>query len=318
VNVAHDHDRDRPHTAAEPSHHHGVTADADRRYLTLALGLILAFIVGEVAAAAVSGSLALFADAGHMLIDAVALGGALVAIALARRPAQGSWTFGLERAEILSAAGNGVTLLVVAALIGFEAVRRLIEPPQVEGLVVLVVALVGVVVNLAATASLARANRSSLNVEGAFQHILTDLYAFAATAVAGAVIVTTGFRRADPIASLVVVALMLRAAAGLLRASGRVLLEAAPEHVDLTEVRSHLLDAPHVVAVHDLHVVTITSGLPVLTAHVVVSDECFATGAAGRVLDELQGCLAGHFDVEHSTFQLEPSGHDDHEAGTHL
>ena len=181
----------------------------------------------------------------------------------------------------------------------------------------LVVALVGVVVNLVAAWVLAKANRSSLNVQGAYQHILTDLYGFIGTAIAGVVIIITGYDRVDAVASLVVVVLMLRAAHGLLRDSGRVLLEAAPEGVDLDEIRWHLLENEHVHDVHDLHVWTVTSGLPTLSAHVVIDDSCFGDDHAPRLLDELQACLVGHFDVEHSTFQFEPAGHAQHEPGTH-
>jgi cobalt-zinc-cadmium efflux system protein len=164
---------------------------------------------------------------------------------------------------------------------------------------------------------LAKAGRSSLNVEGAFKHIVTDLYAFIATAIAGIVILATGFRRADAIASLIVVALMLRAAWGLLRDSGRILLEAAPERVDLADLRGHLLETPHVTDVHDLHAWTVTSDLPALSAHIVVTDDCFTSGHCPQILDQIQTCLAGHFDVEHSTFQLEPAGHAAHETGAH-
>ena len=181
----------------------------------------------------------------------------------------------------------------------------------------LTVALIGVVVNVAATWVLAKANRSSLNVEGAFQHILTDLYAFIGTAVAGLVIVLTGYTRADAIASLLVAGLMLRAAWGLLRDSGRVLLEAAPDRVCLAEVRNHMLDLPEVNSVHDLHAWTVTSDHPALSAHVVVEETCFLNGQIPQVLDRLQHCLAGHFDVEHSTFQLEPASHGTHEIGAH-
>jgi cobalt-zinc-cadmium efflux system protein len=198
-----------------------------------------------------------------------------------------------------------------------EAVRRLIHPPAVAGGAVLTVALIGVVVNVAATWALARANRSNLNVEGAFQHILTDLYAFIGTAVAGVVILLTGYTRADAIASLLVAVLMLRAAWGLLRDSGRILLEAAPAHVSLTAVRDHMLELPEVSAVHDLHAWTVTSDQPALSAHVVITDTCFSNGDAPRVLDRLQQCLTGHFDVQHSTFQLEPAGHQVHETGAH-
>lgn len=274
-------------------------------------------MAAEIAIALISGSLALIADAGHMLTDAGAIAAAIAAARLARRPARGAWTFGLKRAEILSAAANGVTLLVLAAIIGYEAVHRLLDPPAVQGLPVLVVALAGVAVNLAVTWILAKADRTSLNVEGAFQHILTDLYAFLGTAAAGLVIYLAGYMRADPIASLLVCALMLRAAWVLLRDSGRVLLQAAPDDVDIADVRSHILEVPHVLDVHDLHAWTLTSQLPVLSAHIVVTEACFTTGCAGHVLDHLQDCLDGHFDVEHSTFQLEPAGHDDHEYAVH-
>jgi cobalt-zinc-cadmium efflux system protein len=279
--------------------------------------LIVAFMVVEVVVALASGSLALLSDAGHMLTDAGAIGASLWAIRLAARPASGAWTFGWKRAEILSAAVNGVTLLVVGALVAFEAIRRLIQPPPVAGGPVLVVALLGVVVNLVAAWFLAKANRSSLNVEGAFQHILTDLYGFIATFIAGVVIVLTGFTRADAIASLFVVALMFRAAWGLLRDSGRVLLEAAPVGTDLDAIRGHLGANEHVIDVHDLHVWTVTSDLPALSAHVVIDDGCFLDGHAPELLDEMQACLVGHFDVEHSTFQFEPASHAEHEHEPH-
>lgn len=266
---------------------------------------------------AVSGSLALLSDAGHMLSDVGAIGASLWAISLAARPATGVWTFGWKRAEILSAAGNGITLLVVSGIVGFEAIRRLFDPPAVDGGPVLVVALGGVAVNILAAWILAKANRSSLNVEGAYQHILTDLYGFIGTVIAGIIILTTGYTRADSIASLVVVGLMLHAAWGLLRDSGRVLLEAAPEGMDLDQVRAHVMESEHVHDVHDLHVWTITSNLPTLSAHVVIDDSCFTDGHAPRLLDELQSCLGGHFDVEHSTFQLEPASHADHESEMH-
>ena len=304
-------------TIVRSRHTHGVSADADTRYLSIALALIVGFMVVEVVVALTSGSLALLSDAGHMLTDAGAIGASLWAIRLAARPATGSWTFGWKRAEILSAAGNGITLLVVGALVAFEAIRRLLDPPPVQGTPVLVVALLGVVVNLAAAWVLARANRSSLNVEGAFQHILTDLYAFVATFVAGVVIVATGFARADAIASLVVVVLMFHAAWGLLRDSGRILLEAAPAGVDLDQIRDHLRENAHVLDVHDLHVWTVTSDLPALSAHVVVDDDCFHDGHTPQLLDQMQDCLVGHFDVEHSTFQFEPASHGDHEHHDH-
>lgn len=304
-----------PHRHA--GHSHGVSANANVRYLGVALGLIVAFMIVEVIVAVVSGSLVLLADAGHMLTDAAAIAASLWAIRLAARPATEVWTFGLKRAEILSAAGNGITLLVMAAVITVEAIQRLIHPPAVSGGPVLVVAIVGVLVNVAATWVLAKANRSTLNVEGAFQHILTDLYAFIGTAVAGVIILLTGYTRADAFASLLVAALMLRAAWGLLRDSGRILLEATPERVALNKVRDHMLDLPEVSGVHDLHAWTVTSDQHALSAHVVIDQVCFLNGFAPQVLDRLQQCLAGHFDVEHSTFQLEPAGHQTHEAGAH-
>jgi cobalt-zinc-cadmium efflux system protein len=298
-------------------HGHGVSPGADRRYLIIALALIIGFMFVEVVVAVVSGSLALISDAGHMLTDAGAIGASLWAIRLAARPARGAWTFGWKPAEILSAAVNGITLLVVGALVGFEAIRRLIQPPPVAGGPVLVVALLGVVVNLVAAWVLAKANRSSLNVHGAYRHILTDLYGFIATFIAGVVIVFTGFVRADAIASLIVVALMFHAAWGLLRDSGRVLFEAAPVGTDLDAIRDHLATNEHVIDVHDLHVWTVTSNLPALSAHVVIDDGCFHDGHAPRLLDEVQACLVGHFDVEHSTFQFEPAGHTEHEHDAH-
>ena len=308
---------ERPPVAGHAGHSHGVAADANLRYLFVALGLVVGLMIIEVVVAIASGSLALLADAGHMLTDAGAIAGSLWAIRLAARPAAGVWTFGLKRAEILSAAINGITLLVVAMLIGVESIGRLIDPPPVDGGPVLIVAIVGVVVNVVATWVLSKANRTSLNIEGAFQHVLSDLYAFIGTAIAGVVILTTGYLRADAIASLVVVGLMLRAAWGLLRDSGRILLEAAPESVALEEVRSHMQELPEVLGVHDLHVWTVTSDLPALSAHVVISDACFTNGRSPVILDHLQDCLHGHFDVEHSTFQLEPAGHRTHEAGRH-
>ena len=300
-------------------HHHsgGHSAAGDRRALTVVLVLLIAFMAFEVGAAVASNSVVLLADAGHMLVDVGAIAGSLVAIRLAARPETGSHTYGLKRAEILAAAANGVTLLIVSALVTYDAVSRLVHPSQVDGVVLIVVAAVGVVVNLAATLTMARANRQSLNVEGAYRHILTDLYGFAGTLIAGVVIVVWGFDRADSIASLVVVLLMVQAAVALLRPALHILLEATPEGIDLQEVRRHLLELPEVTSVHDLHAWTLTSSLPILTAHVVVTEECFTSGEAGRVLDHLQDCLSGHFDVAHSTLQFEAAGHVEHEVGGH-
>ncbi len=292
-------------------------AGSDRRYLTLALALLAAFMLGEVATAIVSGSLALLSDAGHMLSDLMAITAALWASRLAARPPAGAWTFGWKRAEILAAAANGIALLVVGGIVTTEAIGRLIHAPKVDGGPVVIVALVGIVVNVAAAWVLARADRSSLNMQGAFRHVLTDLYGFIGTIIAGGIILATGFTRADAIASLIVVGLMVKAAWELLRDSGRILFEAAPKTTNLDEVRSHLLATEHVRDLHDLHAWTVTSGLPALSAHIVIEDSCFSDGHAPRLLDKLQACLAGHFDIEHSTFQLEAAAHVGHETGTH-
>jgi cobalt-zinc-cadmium efflux system protein len=284
-------------------HDHGHTHvhTDDARRLTLALALILGLMAAEVVAGIVADSLALLSDAAHMLTDAAAIALALFAARIARRPARGGFTFGFRRAEILSAQLNGATLVALALVIVVEGIRRLFDPPDVEGGVVLVVAIAGIVVNLAATAVLAGAERRSLNVEGAFQHVLTDLFAFVATAVAGAVVLLTDFSRADGIAALVVAALMLRSGYGLLRESGRVLLEAAPRDLDPEEIGRALAAQNHVVEVHDLHVWEVTSGFPAISAHVTVGAGC-DTQAHRRQLAEL---LSERFGVAHSTLQVE-------------
>src|SRR5438067_1782114 len=299
-------------------HSHESNPDRDVRLLLAAAGLLLLFMAAEIGVAVAASSLALLADAGHMLTDVLALLMAVAAARLAQRPASGVWTFGLGRLEVLSAAVNGVTLLVVAAVVAVEAIRRLFHPLDVGGIPMAITAAAGLGVNLVATMLLSRADRRSLNIAGAFAHVMTDAAAFAATGVAGLIIIGTGWHRADPVASLVVVALMLVASAKLLRHSGVVLLEAAPEHVDLIVLREHLLETgDEVLDVHDLHAWTVGTGLPAVSAHVVVADRCFEDGQAARLLDELQSCLAGHFDVEHSTFQFELAGHTEHEPGTH-
>lgn len=289
----------------------------DDRLLVVATGLLATFLVAEVSVALAYHSLALLADAGHMVTDVIALGATVVAARLARRPAVGHWTFGLARAEVLSAAVNGITLVVVAGLVLAEAIRRLVTPAHPSGLAMVVIGLAGVLTDGAAAILLSRTGRRSMNVTSAMAHVVTDAFGFAAAIVAGLVIAATGWRRADPVASLVLVVVLIRVARSLLAASGRVLLEAAPTDVDMALVREHLLGASYVVDVHDLHVWTVTSGLPALSVHVVIADECFEAGRAPRLLDELQACLAGHFDVEHSTFQLEPAGHSDHELALH-
>ncbi len=299
------------------SHAHAITGDGDIRYLLLALSLVTVFLVAEVLAAFFGRSLALLADGGHMLTDVAALGMSAWAVRLAKRPSEGRWTFGLKRAEILSAAVNGVTLIAIALLIAVEAIQRLVTPQHVNGAVVLTVALVGAAVNVAVAAVLSRSNRTSLNIRGAYAHILTDLYAFIGTAVAGLIIILTKWNRADPIASLFVVLLMIWTAWGLLRDAGKILLQASPDSLDLIHVRSHLSEVEHVLDIHDLHAWTVTSGQTTLSAHVVVEDHCFDSGHAPQVLDALQKCLTEHFEVEHATFQLEPATHASHEDGLH-
>ncbi|HEV7846418.1 MAG TPA: cation diffusion facilitator family transporter [Thermoleophilaceae bacterium] len=282
-------------------HAHTHVHTDDTRRLSVALALILGLMAAEVVAGILASSLALLSDAAHMLTDAAAIGLALFAASLARRPASGRFTFGFRRGEILSAQLNGATLVALALVIVIEGVRRLFDPPEVEGLVVLAVAVVGIAVNLAATMALAGAERRSLNVEGAFQHVLTDLFAFVATAIAGAVVLLTGFSRADGIAALVVAALMLRSGYGLLRESGRVLLEAAPRDLDPDEIGRLLAAQEHVVEVHDLHIWEVTSGFPAMSAHVTVRAGC-DTQAHRRQLAEL---LSARFGVAHSTLQVE-------------
>jgi cobalt-zinc-cadmium efflux system protein len=311
---------DREHTRAwcliipVVSHHHHdhahghshAPADASARRLRIALALLLGLMVVEVVFGVLAHSLALLSDAAHMLTDAGALALALVALRLAARPAKGALTYGLKRTEILSAQFNGATLLVLGLLIVYEGVRRLIEPPEVEGAIVLVVALVGVAVNVGATVVLHGADRTSLNVEGAFQHVLTDLVAFIATAIAGAVVLLTGFDRADGIASLFVAAVMLRAAWSLLRDSGRIFLEAAPRHIDVGAVGDAMVTVGGVTEVHDLHVWEVTSGFPALSAHVLVGadDDCHLARK------DLEAVLHARFGIEHTTLQVDHEGGD--------
>jgi cobalt-zinc-cadmium efflux system protein len=283
------------------AHHHHHAPAGDSRRLGVALALILSFMCVEVVVGILADSLALLSDAAHMLTDAGAIALALVAARLADRPAAGGFTFGLKRAEILSAQVNGATLVALAIVILVEGVRRLIEPPSVEGGLVLVVAIAGIAVNLAATRVLAGAERRSLNVEGAFRHVLTDLFAFIATAVAGAVILLTDYGRADGIAALLVAGLMLHSGWGLLRESGRVLLEASPRGVDPDEIGRTLAAQPHVVEVHDLHVWEVTSGMTSLSAHVTVGAGCDAQSHR-RQLAEL---LRDRFGIDHATLQVE-------------
>jgi cobalt-zinc-cadmium efflux system protein len=296
VAAAHAHDHPHGH-----EHSHAPAPDADRRWLSLALGLILAFMVVEVAAGILADSLALLSDAAHMLTDAGSIGLALFAARLAARPPGGRFTFGLGRAEILSAQVNGASLLVLAGVIAWEAVQRLDNPPEVEGAIVLVVGLLGAGVNFAAAWALSRAERRSLNVEGARAHVLNDLYASLGAALAGLLVLTAGFERADGIIALLVAALMVRSGFSLLGQATGVLLEAAPRGLDPEAIGKALAAHPGVSEVHDLHVWEVTSGFPALSAHVLVPPDadCHARRA------ELELLLAERFGLEHVTLQVE-------------
>ena len=275
--------------------------EGDRRLLIGALALIAALMVVEIVAGILAGSLALLADAGHLVSDALALGFAVVAATLAARPAHGRWTYGLGRLEILAAQANGLLLALVGIWIVYGAIRRLVAPVDVHGGVVLAVALAGIAVNLVTTGLLSRASRESLNVRGAFLHVATDLVAFVGTAVAGLVIVLTGWDRVDPIAGLLVAALMFWAAYGLIRDSTRVFLEASPGNIDPDDVARAIIAVPAVREVHDLHVWTLTSGFPVLSAHVLVAPGADCHG----LRRDLEAMLAERFGLDHSTLQVE-------------
>jgi cobalt-zinc-cadmium efflux system protein len=315
-------------------HEHGPTSSADPRWLSAALGLILAFMVGEVVAGLAAHSLALISDAAHMLTDAASIALVLITARLAARPPAGDYTYGLKRTEILSAQANGITLVLLAIWLGYEAIRRLISPSGVTGGAVLAVALAGVVVNVAATLCIARAGAAgpgghghgagrgdgagerdgprNLNLAGAFQHVITDLYAFIATAIAGVIIIVTGFDRADAIATLIVVALMLYAGAGLIRDSGRVFLEAAPAGLSPAAVGAAMAARPLVSEVHDLHIWEITSGLAATSAHVLVApgSDCHAIRA------DLEAFLAREYGITHATLQVDHAPSPDGSDGT--
>jgi cobalt-zinc-cadmium efflux system protein len=293
------------HDGAAHDHGHGpghrVGTQGDARYLGIALGLITAFLAFEVTMAFVGHSLALLADAGHMLTDVGALAASLLAIRLASKPAAGPWTFGFKRAEVLSAQANGITLLVVSALVAFQAIERLVHPVTVRGGIMVIVAAVGVAVNVAASWLISRASRKSINVRGALAHILTDLYGFLGTLIAGLVIIFTGLQRADSIASLVVVGLMLYAAWRLLSETGRILLEAAPEGFAPSDIVTAITSQPGVASVHDVHVWLITSGFPALSAHVLVRPPADCHG----VRRDLECLLAERFGLDHTTLQVD-------------
>jgi cobalt-zinc-cadmium efflux system protein len=295
----------------------GTAAYRHRKRMLAVLGIIVTVTAVQVVGAALSGSLALLADAGHGLTDGLGVGLALLATLAAARPASARRTFGLQRVEILAALTNGLVVGIVGVLILIGGVRRLIQPGDIESGIMLAAAAVGLLGNLAGLLLLRRGRRESLNVRGAYLEVLGDTLSSAAVIVAALVIVATGWVRADAVASIAIGLIILPRAWLLLRDVVHVLLEATPKDVDLDEVRRHILDAPAVVDVHDLHAWTITSGVPVVSAHVVVDDNELAEHGHGAILDRLHHCLAGHFDIAHSTFQIEPGGHADHEYASH-
>jgi cobalt-zinc-cadmium efflux system protein len=289
------------HGHGSTGHSHGVNPNADKRYLSAALALIVAFMAAEVVVGIIAKSLALISDAGHMLTDAAAIVLALWAINLAARPARGRYTYGFKRAEILSAQANGITLLLLAVWFTYEAIHRLFAPPEVQGMLVFATAMVGIAVNIAAAWLISKANRTSLNVEGAFQHILNDLYAFIATAIAGLVVVFTGFARADSIAALIVAALMFSAGYGLVKESGRIFLEGAPAGLDPDLIGPAMAGRAGVAEVHDLHIWDVTSGMPALSAHILVDP----TGDCHDVRRDLEVLLRGTYQIDHTTLQVD-------------
>jgi cobalt-zinc-cadmium efflux system protein len=300
------------------AHGHAPTATGRHRRRLLAVLLLTLLVAGvQVVGGLLSGSLALLADAGHMLTDATGVGIALVAATLASRPATDARTFGLQRAEILAALANGLLLLALGVWVVVEAVRRWSDPPDVATGLMLAVALGGAAANLVGLLLLRRGREESLNVRGAYLEVLADLLGSIAVIVAAVVIMLTGWTRADVVASAVIGAVVVPRAALLLRDVVDVLLEATPRGLDLQQVRDHIGGVPGVLEVHDLHAWTITSGAPALSAHVVVDADCLAEDRTGEVLDRLTACLTEHFEVEHCTFQLEPVGHREHEAAQH-
>lgn len=296
-------------------HTHGGTATAAYRgRLRIALSITVTVMVVEIVGGIMADSLALIADATHMATDALGLGMALLAIQFASRPATENRTFGYARAEILAALANCLLLLGVGGYVLYEAIERFITPAETEGGLTIVFGVVGLVANMISLSLLMRGQKDSLNVRGAFLEVMADALGSLAVIVAAVLILTTGWQAADPIASLVIGLMIVPRTVKLLRETLNVLLESAPKGVDMAEVRSHILDLPGVEDVHDLHAWTITSGMPVLSAHVVVSTETLNAIGHEKMLHELQGCLGDHFDVEHCTFQLEPVGHAEHEA----
>ena len=298
---------------------HAVTGtNAHRNRLIVVLVITFAVLIAEVVGGLIAGSLALLADAGHVLTDATGLIMALIAASLATRAATVKRTFGLQRAEVLAALGNALLLVAVAVWVVIMAVERLREPVEIHSGLMLAVAVVGALANLAGLVVLRPAQSKSLNMRGAYLEVFGDFVGSLAVIVAAVLILITGWTPFDAIASLAIVILIIPRAWSLLREVVDVLLEATPRGVDLDEIRDHILRVRGVVDVHDLHAWTITSGVPVLSAHVIVDHACISEGRSGEVLDRLGECLGGHFDVSHCTFQLEPLGHQEHEAAHHV
>ena len=292
----------------------GTASAAYRGRLRVALAITLGVMVVQIVGGVLADSLALVTDAAHMATDAVGLGMALLAIHFASHPPSEHRTFGLARAEILAALANCVLLLGVGGYVLYEAVERFVTPADTKGGLALVFGAIGLVANLVSLTLLMRGQKESLNVRGAFLEVAADALGSVAVMLSALVILTTGWTVADPIASLLIALMIVPRTVRLLRETLEVLLEAAPEGVDMAQVREHILATDGVEDVHDLHAWTITSGMPVLSAHVVVSSDVLNTIGHEKMLHELQNCLGAHFDVEHCTFQLEPGGHAEHEA----
>jgi cobalt-zinc-cadmium efflux system protein len=299
------------------NHDHG--ADAGRTRLIVALAITALVMVAELVGAWLTGSLALLTDAAHMLTDTSGLVIALIASILVSRPPSARRTWGFQRAEVIAASAQSVLLLAAGVFIAIEAVKRLFEPPQIQDDLLIVFGVIGLLGNVACIAVLLGARGKSMNLRAAFLDVVSDTLGSVAVIVAALVILFTGFYQADAIAALIIGALIVPRAVALLRETLSVLLETTPKGVDLADLRDHFLELDHVRDVHDLHVSQIATGLPVLTAHVVVDESCFNDGHAPKMLDELQECVAEHFDVpiQHATFQLEPVGHGAHEHPTH-
>jgi cobalt-zinc-cadmium efflux system protein len=297
-------------------HAHATGRDTTRR-LGIALAISMSLLVADVLGAVLSGSLALLADAAHVLSDSFGLTLALAAAVLARRPTSPERTWGYLRAEVLAAATQAAVLLAVGGYVMFEAVRRLLEPPEVASTAMILFGAIGLAGNAVAILVLAGARHQNLNMRAAFLEVVNDALGSAAVLIAAVTIALTGWQRADAVASLLIGALILPRTWRLLRESLDVLLESTPRNLDLSDVREHIESVPHVRDVHDLHASRVATDLPVLTAHVVVDDSCFVDGQLPQLLDQLQECLAGHFDVAHSTFQFEMASHVDHEVTTH-